>query len=100
MQMSWYSYLHINGLQNMVDITKSFFENLGLKISVNIVEPENSKTECVAFGTKRDASFCIKLSDFEIPWADMYKHLGHILYRDGSLNRDVDKKDYFYWLIF
>ena len=76
----------------MFDISKKFLENLGLKISVNFAKPEKSKTKCVAFGTKQDPVISIKLNNFDIPWADQYKHLGHILYRDGSLNHDVDFK--------
>ena len=80
------------GLQSMFDITKSFLENLGLKISVNRVEPHKSKTKCLAFGLKHDPQIFIRLNDFRIPWCDNYKHLGHILYRDGSLKLDVNFK--------
>ena len=46
----------------------------------------------MAFGLKHDPSVYIKLNDFDIPWCDSYKHLGHILYRSGSLKLDVDLK--------
>ena len=46
----------------------------------------------MAFGLKHDPSVCLKLNDFDIPWCDSYKHLGHTLYRDGSLKLDVDIK--------
>ena len=82
----------LKGLQKMFDIAKKFLENLGLKISVNINSPEKSKTKCLAFGTKNDPLTFIKLNDFNIPWCDKYKHLGHMFYRDGSLNLDVDLK--------
>ena len=32
------------------------------------------------------------LNKLEIPWIDSYEHPGHILYKDGSLNRDVEQK--------
>ena len=80
------------GLQCMFDITKSFLDNLGLKISVNRIEPQKSKTKCLAFGIKHDPLVSIRLNDFNIPWCDNYKHLGHTLYRDGSLKLDVDLK--------
>ena len=80
------------GLQCMLNITKSFLDNLGLKISVNRIQPQKSKTKCLAFGLKRDPQMSIKLDDFNIPWCDTYKHLGHTLYRDGSLKLDVDLK--------
>ena len=82
----------LQGLQLMFDIAKKFLENLGLKISINVNHPEKSKTKCLAFGTKRDPASFIKMNDFNIPWCDSYKHLGHVFYRDGSLKRDVDLK--------
>ena len=80
------------GLQCMVNITKDFLDTLGLKISVNRSEPHKSKTKCVAFGLKHDPLVFMKLNDFNIQWSDSYKHLGHLLYRDGSLKLDVDLK--------
>ena len=41
------------GLQCMLDITNSFLVNLGLKISVDHINPKKSKTKCVAFGIKK-----------------------------------------------
>ena len=82
----------LKGLQIMFDITKKFLVDLGLKISVNHDNPEKSKTKCMAFGTKRSPIIFIKLNEFEIPWTDSYKHLGHILYKDGSLKHDVERK--------
>ena len=82
----------IVGLQKMFDISKSFLEDLGLKISINRLEPDRSKTKCVAFGSKRNPFINIKFNDFDIPWANSYKHLGHILYKDGSLSHDVEFK--------
>ena len=82
----------LHGLQSMFDIAKTFLDELGLKISVNQIEPKKSKTKCLAFGLKHDPLFSITLNDFEIPWCDNYKHLGHVLYRDGSLKLDVDLK--------
>ena len=79
----------LQGLQSMFNIAKSFLDNLGLKISVNRINPLKSKTKCLAFGLKHDPSVCLKLNDFNIPWCDSYKHLGHTLYRDGSLKLDV-----------
>ena len=82
----------LKGLPIMFDISKIFLENLGFKISVNFAKPEKFKTKCVAFGIKQESAISVKLNNFDIPWADQDKHLGHILYRDGSLKHDVDFK--------
>ena len=80
------------GLQLMFNIAKKFLNDLGLKISVNRNIPEKSKTKCLAFGIKKDPPFSIKMENFDIPWCNKYKHLGHVLYKDGSLKYDVDLK--------
>ena len=79
------------GLQCMLDITKLFLDKLGLKISVNHVKPEKSKTKCMAFGVKHNPN-PIMLNGDALIWSDSYKHLGHLLYRDGSLKLYVDLK--------
>ena len=82
----------LQGLQLLLNITKSFLENLGLKISFNQVNPEKSKTKCMVFGHKNDPATFVKLNDFNLPWCDSYKHLGHILSKNGSLEQDADWK--------
>ena len=82
----------LHGLQCMFDITKTFLGKLGLKISVNRINPNKSKTKCLAFGLKQDPQYSILFNDFCIPWCDNYKHLGHVLYRDGTLKLDVELK--------
>ena len=42
----------IAGLQKLLNITKTYFDNLDLIISLNTIEPVKSKTKCIAFGTK------------------------------------------------
>ena len=79
------------GLQCMLDITNSFLIKLGLKISVDHLNPKKSKTKCVAFGLKNKPSPII-LNGTSLPWCDSYKHLGHTLYKDGTLKLDVDFK--------
>ena len=79
------------GLQCMLDITNSFLVKLGLKISVDHVKPDKSKTKCVAFGLKKDPP-PIFLNGTALPWCDSYKHLGHVFYKDGTLKMDVDLK--------
>lgn len=75
------------GLQHMINLTKSFFDNLDLIISLNITEPHKSKTKCIAFGLKVDPLH-LKLGNDTIPWTDQYTHLGHVLYRDGTSVED------------
>ena len=71
----------------MINLTKSFFDNLDLVISLNILQPDKSKTKCVAFGVKADPA-PLWLGNDTIPWSDQYKHLGHILYRNGKSMHD------------
>ena len=59
---------------------------------MNHIEPVKSKTKCLAFGLKHDPPVSILFNDFRIPWSGDYKHLGHVLYRDGSLKLDVELK--------
>ena len=79
------------GLQCMLNLAKSFLEKLGLKISVNHVNPKKSKTKCVSFGIKQDP-LPISLDGINLPWSDNYVHLGHVLCKNGSLKLDVDLK--------
>ena len=46
-------------------------------------------THSVVFGIKRDPAISNNLDDFDIPWADKYKNLGHILYRDVDLKKVI-----------
>ena len=85
----------IKGLQSMLDISKKFFDDLGLIISFDYADPQKSKTKCLAFGTKIDPP-PILLNNCPIPWVSKFKHLGHILYRDGSAFHDtILKKNVF-----
>ena len=44
------------------------------------------------FNRIRNPLIFMTLNELEIPWIDSYEHPGHILYKDGSLNRDVEQK--------
>lgn len=79
------------GLQHMINITKSFLDNLDLIISLNILEPDKSKTKCVAFDLKVNPSPLL-LGNDKIPWSDQYTHLGHIMYKDGTSATDCSFK--------
>ena len=82
----------LQGLQILFNKTKTFLENLGLKISINVENPEKSKTKCMVFGMKKNPTSFVHLNDFNIPWCDSYKHLGHIFYKNGTLSHDADYK--------
>lgn len=81
----------IDGLQHMIDLTNEYLISLGLSISVNFANPLKSKTRCIAFGLKHDP-LPVKLNGIPLPWCDTYEHLGHVLYKDGTLKLDCDLK--------
>ena len=77
-----------DGLQKMLNIAKKFFNDLGLVISFDHINPEKSKTKCLAFGIKTDPP-PIFIDGSPIPWVKKFKHLGHILYKDGNSSHDT-----------
>ena len=81
----------IYGLQRMIDLTNEYLISLGLSISINFVNPQKSKTKCIAFGMKHNP-LPVNLNGINLPWCDTYEHLGHLLYKDGTLQRDCDLK--------
>ena len=83
----------VQGLQELVNISKNYFDSLDMVISLNINEPLKSKTKCLAFGSKSDPP-PLKLGDNDILWTDSYTHLGHILTKDGTDVKDITAKMY------
>ena len=81
----------VQGLQNLINISKDYFDSLDMVISLNVIDPQKSKTKCLAFGTKIDPP-PLKLGVKHILWTDQYTHLGHILYRDGTSEKDITAK--------
>ena len=79
------------GLQHMINLTKSYFDNLDLIISINFECPEKSKTKCIAFGMKYDPH-PLFIDCNPIAWTDKYTHLGHVFTRDGSSSEDCSSK--------
>ena len=51
-----------DGLQKMFNISQKYFEELDLIISFDHVNPEKSKTKCLAFGVKNDPRPIYKIS--------------------------------------
>ena len=60
-------------------------------ISINLENPEKSKTKCLAFGMNYDPS-PLFIDNNPIAWTDKYTHLGHIFTRDGSFVEDCSSK--------
>ena len=79
------------GLQHMINLTKAYFDNLDLTISINIQYPEKSKTKCIAFGLNYDPS-PLYIDNNPLAWTDKYIHLGHVFTRDGSSLEDCSYK--------
>ena len=75
----------------MLNITCEFLKDLGLSISVDYNVPSKSKTKCVAFGTKLIPT-SVKLNGVNLPWSDNFNHLGHLIYKNGSFDCDVESK--------
>ena len=80
-----------SGLQNMINITCDFLNDIGLNISVNHTDPCKSKTKCVAFGLKTTPAK-VMLNGVNLPWSDCFNHLGHLIYKDGTFNLDSEAK--------
>ena len=75
----------------MFNISQKYFEELDLIISFYHVNPEKSNTKCLAFGVKNDPR-PIHFNASSIPWVSKFKHLGHILYKDGNSPHDTVHK--------
>ena len=61
----------------MFNISKKFF-----LYDLDLMNPDLSKTKFLAFGVKNDPSPVF--GNLPIPWVKKFKHLGHILYKDGN----------------
>ena len=83
-----------NGLKAKVNLCQSFVEERNLKFGTNI-NPEKSKTKCIAFKKKMKPDFKpanIMLNGDRLPWVKQVKHLGHTLQTDNSMRVDVAQK--------
>ena len=74
-------------LQIMMDICSTYFEDHGIKISVNKIL-KKTKTKCLAINV------CIvpaniMLNGRPLPWVDSHYHLGHLIHRDESMCHDL-----------
>ena len=74
-------------LEQIISICVKYFNEHGIKISTNI-NIRKSKTKCVAFNVKDEPSL-IYLYGRPLPWVPAYKHLGHFVHCDGSMDHDL-----------
>ena len=78
-----------SGLQTMVDIVRTYCDENGIKISVNINE-KKSKTKCMLFNSKLQPA-AIRLYGLSLPYVDKWVHLGTIIHRDEKSDHDILK---------
>ena len=79
-----------DGLQRMLDICQKYFEDHGIKISVND-NIAKSKTKCLAFNVTTRLKNII-LYNKQLPWVDSHIHLGHLIHKDESMCHDILNK--------
>ena len=77
-------------LQKMLDICRNYFEEHGIKISVND-NLKKSKTKCLAFNVNLQPAN-IMLNGKPLPWVDSHEHLGHMIHKDESMCHDLLNK--------
>lgn len=65
------------GLQKMLNICIQYFQDHGIKISVNVLESK-SKTKCLAFNSTLNPTK-LSLYNLSLPWVTSAVHLGHII---------------------
>ena len=78
-----------DGLQRMVDIVRSYCDENGIKISVNINE-QKSKTKCILVNSKLHP-VKIRLYGLSLPYVDRWIHLGTVIHKDEKSDYDVLK---------
>ena len=74
-------------LQMMINISKSFFDRHGIKISTN-PDVNKTKTKVLVFGKKNNLASLL-LGDKPLPFVNQWKHLGHTIHTDESPAHDM-----------
>ena len=74
----------------MLTICEKFFDDLGIRISVNAVI-NKSKTKCLAFNVPSEP-VNILLYDISLRWVKSHIHLGHIINTNESSQHDIIKR--------
>ena len=78
--------LSVQGLQGMVDMCAQHATETDLLFSTDPVNPEKSKTMCIAFGSKDKNNLSnVMLNGDPLPWKDKVNHLGTTLTSKCSL---------------
>ena len=75
----------------MINISKKLFDELDLIISFDHINPDKSKTKCLAFGVKNDPT-PVYFDISPIPWVKQFKHLRSLLYIHDNSSHDSDLK--------
>ena len=83
----------LDGLQNMIDSCNNYAKKHNLNFSTD-VNPQKSKTKCVAFHIKRKPVRKLKLDNKDLPWVDSVKHLGSTIQNnpDCHMRQDTSEK--------
>ena len=85
--------LSVQGLQGMVDMCAQHASETDLLFSTDSVNPDKSKTMCIAFGSKDKNNLSnVRLNGDPLPWKDEVNHLGTTLTSKCSLGSDVMQK--------
>ena len=80
----------VQGLQKLVSICEKHAQETDLVFSTDKVNPEKSKTMCIAFQCKNKEQLgSIKLNGDSLPWKDKVNHLGFSLTSNCSSASDV-----------
>ena len=74
-------------LQMMINISKSFFDRHGIKISTN-PDVKKTKTKVLVFGKQNNLASLL-LGDKPLPSVKQWKHLGHTIHIDESPAHDM-----------
>ena len=77
-------------LQQMINICARFFKLHGIKISTNI-NVNKTKTKVLVFGVQSEPAVLF-LGDKPLPYAQEWKHLGHIINADENPVHDLEEK--------
>ena len=78
------------GLQQMLNICKEYFDENRITISTNIIA-NKSKTKCILFGSNA-TPYPIMLEGRALPWVDKWPHLGNLFHKDESMHHDMLRK--------
>ena len=83
----------IDGLQEMLKVCEKYAEDHNLKFSID-VNPNKSKTKCMAYLHKERELRNLTLCGNKIPWVKSGKHLGMRIdaIKDNILTRDIIEK--------